>query len=419
MTSILKYFKHSTSQRLRWILLVAVLSGLVSCKREILKPELNSNYEGNTYGEAFQAFWNGINSHYLFWDAETVNWDSMYRAYKPRFDSLDQLRYSDTTTNLCFQYMADMTKNLKDGQYALNLWQGGNYNFEDSLYKSYISFIPKLLRAARVHNPLPDTLFDYIIQNNYLKEFDYGVYRNFNTMDIFQIITGRLKKGTKNVLYANLNNFMMKEAFEAPYPSRPPRPVITNLFNNIRKSNCDAIIIDLRNNRGGNLDDINFLVGQFTTKPVLFGYARYKSGSGRLDYTPGIPMEITPQANATDFKKPIVILTDIYSAALCETVITAFKSLPEAQVFTIGEHTYGTAGVMVGNEISTNGGSFYVGNFASVRLSNAAVLDRNHQFNFTGIAPDLEVTYDAARIKQMLQTGVDIQLEKAIQFINK
>jgi len=419
MSSIKKYLINGTSQRLTWVLLLAILSGLVSCKREILKPELNSNYEGNTYGEVFQAFWQGINSNYLFWDAETVNWDSMYRAYKPRFDSLDQRRLSDTTNNICFQYMADMTKNLKDGQYALMLWQGGNYNFEDSLYKSYISFIPKLQRTERIHKSLPDTLFDYIIQNNYLKEFDYGVYRNWNSGDIFQIITGRLKKGAKNVLYTNVNNFMMKEAYEAPYPTRPPRPVITNLFNNIRKSNCDAIIIDLRNNRGGNLDDINFLVGQFTTKPTLFGYARYKSGPGRLDYTPGIPMEITPQAGSTDFKKPIVILTDIYSAALCESVITAFKALPEAQVITIGEHTYGTAGVMVGNEISTNGGPFNIGSFAAVRLSNAAVLNKDHQFNFSGIAPDLEVSYDAARIKQMLQTGVDIQLEKAIQFINK
>ena len=172
MLSIIKFSKNITSHKMRMILVMAVLVGLVSCKREILKPELNSNLEGNTYGEVFQSFWKGINSNYLFWDAETVNWDSMYRVYKPKFDSLDQRRYSDTTTNICFQYMADMTKNLRDGQYALMVWQGGNYYFEDSFYKSYISFIPKLQRTQRNHDPLPDTLFDYIIQNNYLKEFD-------------------------------------------------------------------------------------------------------------------------------------------------------------------------------------------------------------------------------------------------------
>jgi C-terminal processing protease CtpA/Prc len=135
-------------------------------------------------------------------------------------------------------------------------------------------------------------LFDYIIQYNYLKEFDYGVYTNFNTLQIFQIITGRISKGSKNILYTSLNNFHIKEAYNADYASRPPRVVIKNFFNNIHRSDCDAVIIDLRNNRGGNLEDVEFLVGQFTSKPVLFGYARYKSGVGRLDYTPPLALNI-------------------------------------------------------------------------------------------------------------------------------
>ena len=399
--------------------IILIAAGLHSCKRDVPKRELLSNYDANTFQETFQAFWKGISTNYLFWDQEEVDWDKMYQVYKPKFDSLDMRRLSDTTMNLCFQYMTDMTKDLKDGQFALQMWNGGDFRFEDSLYKSYISFIPKLFRTERLHKALPDTLFDYIIQNNYLKNFDYGVYRNFNTNQIFQIITGRLTKGTKNVLYTSLNIFMAKESYNAPYPSRPTRPVIKNLFDNIHKSNCDAIIVDLRNNRGGNLEDVDFLVGQFTSKPVLFGYARYKSGSGRLDYTPALPMNITPQAGATDFKKPIVILTDIYSAALCESVIHAFKALPDAEVTVIGERTYGSSGLITGNDISTNGGTFYVSNFVAVRLSNAAFLDKNHQFNFSGIKPDLEVNYDATSIKQMLKTGIDIQMEKAIQYINK
>ena len=88
------------------ILVVAV--GFSSCKREILKPELVSNYEILNFGEVFNAFWNGVNSNYLFWDQETVNWDSMYRAYKPKFDSLDMLNYSEEPERrpVCFSRMA-------------------------------------------------------------------------------------------------------------------------------------------------------------------------------------------------------------------------------------------------------------------------------------------------------------------------
>ena len=419
MQRIKSFLRYCTGSQLRLAAILAIIVGLYSCKRDIPKRELLSNHEVNNYSEAFKTLWNGINSNYLFWDVDPVNWDSIYRVYKPKFDSLDNQRYSDTSLNRCFQYMVDMTKDLKDGQYALLLWQGGDFNFEEKKYKSYISFIPKLFRTERIRPALPDTLFDYIVQNNYLKNFDYGVYRNFNTGQVFQIITGRLKKGAKNVLYTNLNTFMIKESYEAPYPSRPTRPVIKNLFDNVRKSNCDAMIIDLRNNRGGNLEDINFLVGQFTSKPVEFGYARYKSGSGRLDYTPALPMTVTPQEGATDFKKPIIILTDLYSAALCETVIHAFKALPEADVRIIGERTYGTSGFIHGNEINTNGGSFSIGNFAGARMSNAAFMDKHHQFNLSGINPDIEVKYTATSMQQMLQSGIDIQLEKAIQIINK
>ena len=395
-----------------------MLVGLFSCKRN-MSNELLSNYEANNYGEAFKIFWTGMNTNYLFWDQETVDWDSMYRAYKPKFDSLDTQPYTEATQNRCFQYMVDMTKDLKDGQYALLFWSGGDLNFEDQLYKSYITFMPKLFRTQRVRETLPDTLFDYIIHNNYLNNFDYGVYWNPNTMEPFQIITGRISKGNKDVIYTNLNSFAIKEGYEYNYSTRPTRPVIKNLFDNVRKSNCDALIIDLRNNRGGNMEDIDFLVGQFTSKPVLFGKARYKLGSGRLDYTPLVPMNVTPQEGANDFKKPIVILTDIYSAALCESVILAFKSLPETNVTVIGERTYGAAGFINSDDITTNGGTFSVGSFAGVRLSNTAVQDKDGKFNFSGIKPDVEVKYDAQAIKQMLTSGVDIQLEKAIQFINQ
>jgi len=413
------YINNATCKLAKYAAIVVILVGTFSsCKREILSRELLSNYEANTYGEVFKVFWNGMNSNYLFWDEEKVDWDSIYYAYKPKFDSLDVQPYSDSTTNRCFQYMADMTKDLKDGQYAFLFWPGGDVNFEGKLYKNYISFIPKLFRTQQVRESLPDTLFDYVIQYNYLKNFDYGVYRDPQTMEPFQIITGNLKKGSKNVIYTSLNTFTLKESYDYNYSTRPTRPVIKNLFDNIRKSNMDALIIDLRNNRGGNMEDISYLAGQFTSKPVLFGYARYKSGTGRLDYTPQLPMIITPQSGANDFKKPIVILTDIYSSALCETVINAFKALPETSVTIIGERTYGTAGYIMGDDVA-NGGNFNVGSFASVRMSNTAVKDIKGKFNFTGIDPDIEINYTPASIKQMLSSGVDIQMEKAIQFINQ
>jgi len=66
------FFKYSTARNLKIAAISLTIVGLFSCKREIVKPELLSNVEGNNYGEVFQTFWNGMNSHYLFWDKETV-----------------------------------------------------------------------------------------------------------------------------------------------------------------------------------------------------------------------------------------------------------------------------------------------------------------------------------------------------------
>src|SRR5688572_6572735 len=127
MTSKIKY---STGGLVKYTSLCLIIAALCSCKREIPERELLSNYEANNYAEVFKVFWNGMNSNYLFWDQEATDWDSVYRAYKPKFDSLDLQSYSDTTQNRCLQYLSDMTKNLKDGQYALLFWAGGDFHFE-------------------------------------------------------------------------------------------------------------------------------------------------------------------------------------------------------------------------------------------------------------------------------------------------
>jgi hypothetical protein len=402
------------------VLLVLISFGFGACKHDIVKPDLLSDYEVNTYSDVFEIFWKGINTNYVYWEQDPLNWDSIHAVYKPKFAAIDTLSDQNAAQNMAFQYMVDMTKNLKDGNYSLTVNNGGDFVFQDSSYKSMLRFVPKLMANARTHPVLPDTLFDYVIQHNYLNDFDYGQYRDMNTLQIFQAITGSMSKCSKNIEYLGLNSFMMKVGYNQDYSTRPPvRPVMKNFFSAIRQPSCDGFVLDLRNNRGGNLEDIDFFVGQLTTKPLLFGYVRYKSGSGRLDYTPTVPMYVQPQTGAVDFKKKIVILTDSYTASLSEKVIMALKALPGATVVTIGDPTYGSMGLMGTNEIATNSGSFNIPNFGAVSLSNLAVQDTKHQFTIGAIAPDVKVSYDAAGVTQMLKTGVDIQMEAAVRYLNQ
>ncbi len=357
----------------------------------------------------------------MYWAQDPLNWDSIHTVFRPRFDSVDRLNATDgnAAQNLAFQYLVDMSKDLKDGNYALQVGGGGDFTFADSSYKSMISFIPKLMMTMRTNPVLPDTLFDYIIHYNYLNGFDYGQYADYNSQQICQTITGTLSKTTRNIQYLGINTFMLAAAYNSQFSQRPIRPVLKNFFNAIKQPGCDGFVLDLRNNRGGNLEDIGFFVGQLTTKPLLYGYARYKSGPGRLDYTPSLAMQVTPQPGAFDFKKKMVILTDAYTASLSEKVIMALKALPGATVVTIGGTTYGSCGLITTNGIATNSGGFAISSFGSVNMSGIAVQDTKYQFTMGGIVPDIPVTYDSGGIAQLLKTGVDIQMEAAVRYLNQ
>jgi hypothetical protein len=406
----------------RFLWVVLVLLCVSSCRKDnIVKRDLISDYEISSYSEMFQVLWKGINTNYVYWAQDPLNWDSVYTVFKPRFDSVDRLAKKDqiAAQNMAFQCMVDMTKNLKDGNFAMQLGGGGDYTFQDSAYKGMISFIPKLMLTARINPVLPDTLFDYIIHNNYLKGFDYGQYLDYNSLQVCQTITGTVSRCNKNIEYLGVNTFMLAAAYNSTYSDRPIRPVLKNFFSAVKQPGCDGFILDLRNNRGGNIEDIDFLVGQLTTTPLLYGYARYKSGSGRLDYTPSLALRVSPQPGGADFKKKIVILTDAYTASLSEKVIMALKAIPDATVVAIGATTYGSCGLIASNAITTNSGGFAIGAYGSVNLSSMAFQDTKGRFIMGGVVPDIPVAYDTTGVTQMLKTGVDIQMEAAVRYLNQ
>ena len=59
---------------------------LSSCRKDLKNVETPENYIGGSFSEVFDAFWNGMNNNYVFWDIDTTNWDNMYKIYKPIFD---------------------------------------------------------------------------------------------------------------------------------------------------------------------------------------------------------------------------------------------------------------------------------------------------------------------------------------------
>jgi hypothetical protein len=121
-------YTHSNKiNRFRCLLLVLLLSITIGACRKEVTTERVTSYYGNSYTEIFEAFWNGMNTNYMFWDIEKVNWDNMYKTYKSRFEYLDQQKSDPKSAEKAVQYLVDMTKDLADSHLSLTFNGIANY----------------------------------------------------------------------------------------------------------------------------------------------------------------------------------------------------------------------------------------------------------------------------------------------------
>ena len=140
------------------IVLLLLIFFSTSCRKDVPKERLTS-YKGRSYSEVFEAFWNGMNTNYVFWDIETVNWDNMYKTYKPRFEYLDQHKEDPQAAQKASQYLVDMTKDLSDSHLSITFngmtsFQVSNYTIQGTSFQP--ASIRHQLRGDRA--PIPGKL---------------------------------------------------------------------------------------------------------------------------------------------------------------------------------------------------------------------------------------------------------------------
>ena len=76
---------------------------------------------------------------------------------------------------------------------------------------------------------------------------------------------------------------------------------------------CDGLIVDVRDNGGGNLTTAQRLAARFTNEKVLVGYMCHKTGPGHSDFSTPKPVYINP-SNGIRWQKKVVVLTNRSSA---------------------------------------------------------------------------------------------------------
>ena len=159
---------------------------------------------------------------------------------------------------------------------------------------------------------------------------------------------------------------------------------------------CDGLIVDVRDNGGGNLTTAQRLAARFTNEKVLVGYMCHKNGPGHSDFSTPKPVYINP-SNGIRWQKKVVVLTNRRSYSSTNDFVNSMGQFPN--VIIVGDKTGGGSGLPFSSEIPCGW---------SIRFSAAPMFDpQMNQLEF-GIDPDVKVDMSATDMQQGKDTMIEV-----------
>lgn len=227
------------------------------------------------------------------------------------------------------------------------------------------------------------------------KTFAYESNRNikWDVNDPNSIFDFQVLKGNIGVL--KINTFMGNNFTDE----------FDKIYNEIEKT--DKLIIDLRDNSGGNSNFANYILCHFSDIPIKqiqWNSRMYIAAHGSWGYPQEwymqTPYDLTPIKNKIIYSKPIVVLTNAGTFSSSENFCAVFKGMKRGLI--IGTTTGGSTGnpimVDLGYDIS-----------ALICTKNEVLIDGS-KFIGVGIKPDIEVE----ETTDIFLNNKDVVIEEAL-----
>lgn len=324
------------------------LTCLTSCIRG---EEFDNNAEGN-----FQALWSIINDHYCFFDykAKTIrlDWDQVYEKYHDRLSP-------NMNTYQLFEVLGEMLSELQDGHVNLfathdvarNWSWHEDYpaNFNDSVHQLYLGTDYRI--ASSLRYKILDDNIGYIYCGSFSSALGDG----------------------------NISQAMLYLA------------------------ECKGLIVDVRQNGGGDLTNADKLASHFTNKKLLVGYMSHKTGPGHQDFSDLQEIWLTP-SDGVRWQKKTVVLTNRSCYSATNDFVKSMMQCPNVTI--IGDQTGGGSGMPFSSELP---------NGWSIRFSACPIYDVNKNHTEFGIQPDIKVDMKT----EDLLKNQDTLIEYARDFLKK
>ncbi len=333
--------------RYSFLLIISFLFAFCSC----------SSYLHTTQDEIdaisiYDEFWTYIDEHYMFFDLKEVDW---VQVKSEAISQIDEHTTHEELFAICDQSLLA----LRDAHCWLN-GPGLNHTRFDNT------------EGYEVHFSIDDVLDNYIVDTlNRSGALYYGWLPDQIGYIYFQAMSQ----------YSGFDR----------------------IVRDMKAAGAKGLVIDVRDNGGGDSDPIPALLGNFTDESILLGAYVEKSGPGHEDKTELLQIYSEPSEDGFLFDLPVTMIINRRGYSATSYFAAMAKEVPAITV--LGQDTGGGAGGNTGYQLST-------GWVLAVSVSD--YIDAHGTSIELGVAPDISIENTI----EDLHAGQDVMLEKAIELIS-
>jgi len=299
-----------------------------------------------------ECLWRTLDQKYCYFEEKGVDWQQVHDQYLPSVKALDEKDFLGL-----FDTLSSMINTLQDGH--VNLYSSFDVSACNSWYKN-------------------DSV-----------NWNWQVVRDYYLKDY------RIAGGAYYTTLPGNIGYMYVSDFETAVSASNMYYILTSW------ELCKGMIIDVRNNGGGNMDYAYRLAATFFDADQTVGYWQHKNGEGHNNFSNLEPQILHKEDMPSTWKRKVVVLCNrrTYSAAN----------------FFVSIMRYSTNCCIIGGRSGGGGGmplSYELPNGWLIRFSSIRMYDRDKNSIENGIEPNIAKTdFQATQDKDEI-------IEEAIKWIN-
>ena len=324
------------------VILLALCALLSSCEQHLISPDPQNNNLSN-----FDFLWEDVKNRYSFFELKEIDWTEIRDKYRP-------LVRENMGPQELFDLMGNMLYELKDGH--VNLTSAFDRSRNWDWYLGH-----------------PANFDPMVMERNYLG-------RDFR-------LTGPLRNQViESVLYIYYPSFSSDIA-------ESHLEIIMQ-----RASSLKGIIIDVRNNGGGNLSNARKLASCFTEEEIAYAKERRKTGPGADNFSEWTTLTFPSRAGRR-YNGKVIVLTNRACYSATSFFAQMMKTLPNVTI--LGDQTGGGGGAPSSGELP-NGWQY--------RLSVTQTVDLQGAHIEPGVGVDVPVQMRESDLRRNRDTLIETAL---------